>query len=85
MKFDQRRGDAAVPCPEQTAGWFRDRDESRRRAFFDHGLQEHRGLVLVEQDKLRIDVGFDGELVQQTRTETVNRGNDRAFERAFVT
>jgi len=43
------------------------------------------GLVLVEQDKLRVDVGFDGELVQEPRTETVNRGNDRAFECAFMT
>src|SRR6185295_176075 len=38
----------------------------------------------VEQDKLRIDVGFDRKLVEQARAESVDRGNYRAFEGTLV-
>ena len=52
--------------------------------FFDHRLEQHRRLMLVKKDKLRIDVGFDGKLVQQARTEAVNRRDHATFERALV-
>ena len=35
-------------------------------SFFNHGFQHHRGLMLIQQHKLRIDIGFDGKLMQQT-------------------
>ena len=40
--------------------------------------------MLVQQHKLGIEAGFDGKLAQQAHTETVDRRDDRAVERAFV-
>jgi hypothetical protein len=55
------------------------------QSFFDHRFEHHRGLMLIEQHKLRIDIGFDRKLVQQTRTQPMDRGDDCAFQRALVT
>ena len=53
--------------------------------FLNHRFQQHRRLMLVEQPKLRIDVRFNRKLVKQARTETMNGGDDGAFQRALVT
>jgi len=41
--------------------------------------------MLVEQDELRINVGFDRKFMEQARTETVNGGDYGAFQSSFVT
>ena len=51
----------------------------------DDGFEQHRRLVFVEQYELGINVRLNRKLMQQARTESVNRGNDRTFECAFVT
>ena len=53
--------------------------------FFNHRLQEHCRLMLIQQHKLRIDVGFDRKLMQQPRTKAVNRRDHRSFQRPLVT
>ena len=40
--------------------------------------------MLIQQDKLRIYVGFDRKLMQQSRTKTVNGRDYRAIERPFM-
>jgi hypothetical protein len=40
--------------------------------------------MFIKQDELRIDVGFDGKLVQQARAKSVDGGDYRTFERALV-
>src|SRR5712692_10949195 len=55
-----------------------------RERFLDRGFQQHHGLMLVEQDELRIDVRLDRKLMQQARAKAVNRGDHSAFKRALV-
>jgi hypothetical protein len=53
--------------------------------FFNHRLQQHGSLMLIEQQKLRIDIGFDRKLMQQARTKAMNGRDHGTLERAFVT
>ncbi len=55
------------------------------QCFVDDGLEQHGGLMLIQQHKLRINIGFDGKFMQQTRTEPMDRRDDRAFEGALMT
>ena len=53
--------------------------------FFDGGLEEDRRLMFVKQLELRIDAGFDGKLVEQPRTESVNGRDHASVESPLVT
>jgi len=48
--------------------------------FINNCFQHHRRLMFIKQDELRVDVGFDGKLVQQARAKSVNGGNYRTLE-----
>ena len=54
-------------------------------SFFDHRVEHHDRLMLIQQDELRVDVCLNWKLMQQTRTETMDRGDDGAFKRPLVT
>ena len=53
--------------------------------FLNDAFEQHRRLMLIKQNELRIDVSLDGKFAQQARAETVNRCYDRTFQRALVT
>ena len=55
-----------------------------RERFLDGGFQQHHCLMLVEQNELRIDVRFHRKLMQQPRTEPVDRGDHSPFQRALM-
>src|ERR1043166_8045041 len=56
-----------------------------RQRLVDDGFEHHDRLMLIQQHELRIDIGFNRKLMQQTRTESVNRRDEGPVQSAFGT